>query len=80
MLKYSLSGFRNTKGLCCRIEIDTPSERKHPNDKNNKVRRSNKMIKLEEGEGHSALWSYYYGNLGFVTHSGVTVKLPSNKD
>ena len=26
----------------------------------------------------STLWSYYYGNLGFVTHSGVIVKLPSN--
>ena len=25
------------------------------------------------------LWSYYYGNLGFVTHSSVIVKLPSNK-
>ena len=22
---------------------------------------------------------YYHGNLGFVTHSGVIVKLPSNK-
>ena len=27
----------------------------------------------------STLWSYYYGNLGFITHSGVVVKLPSNK-
>ena len=25
------------------------------------------------------LWSYYYGNLGFVTYSGVIVKLSSNK-
>ena len=25
------------------------------------------------------LWSYFYGNLGFVTNSGVIVKLPSNK-
>ena len=25
------------------------------------------------------LWSYCYGNLGFITHSGVIVKLPSNK-
>ena len=27
----------------------------------------------------STLWSYYYGNLGFITNSGVIVKLPSNK-
>ena len=26
------------------------------------------------------LWSYYYSDFGFVTHSGVIVKLPSNKD
>ena len=26
-----------------------------------------------------SLWSYYYGDLGFVTHSGVIVKLHSNK-
>ena len=25
------------------------------------------------------LWPYHYGNLGLVTHSGVIVKLPSNK-
>ena len=25
------------------------------------------------------LWAYYFGNLGFVTHSGAIVKLPSNK-
>ena len=29
--------------------------------------------------GAWTLWSYYYGNLGFVTHSGVIVKLPANK-
>ena len=29
--------------------------------------------------GVYTLWSYYYGNFGFVTHSGVIVKLPSNK-
>ena len=27
----------------------------------------------------NTLWSYHYGNLGLVTHSGVIVKLPSNK-
>ena len=26
-----------------------------------------------------SLWSYHYDNLGFVTHSGVIVKLPSYK-
>ena len=26
-----------------------------------------------------ALWSYFNGNLSFVTYSGVIVKLPSNK-
>ena len=27
----------------------------------------------------TTLWSYYYGNLGFLTHSGVIEKLPFNK-
>ena len=40
----------------------------------NKKRNAQNTIKPK-----STLWSYYYGNLGFVTRSGVIVKLPSNK-
>ena len=31
------------------------------------------------GGKESSLWSYYTGNLGTFTYSGVIVKLPSNK-
>ena len=38
-----------------------------------------KMNWLTEISEQYTLWSYYNGNLSFVTYSGVIVKLPSNK-
>ena len=45
----------------------------------NNVIASNDFIVAETFTETFTLWSYYYGKMGFVTHSGVIVKLPSNK-
>ena len=38
----------------------------------------NEQWQNQHNECATTLWSYYYGNLGLVIHSGVIVKLPSN--
>ena len=45
-------------------------------DENHSLSKKKKTVFLPSTP---ALWSYQYGNLGLVTHSGVIVKLPSNK-